>query len=61
MNHSALLEEMSRLCLTDAEAMNLLTEARIISDECVRVWDIAQPDLDQAINWLKSKKPTAPA
>lgn len=58
MNHSALLEQMKLLELTEAEAMHELSEARIISDNCVRVWDIAQPDLDRAINWLKSKRPS---
>lgn len=55
MNHALLLEEMKRLELTEAEAMHVLSEARIISDNCVRVWDIAEPDLSRAILWLKSK------
>lgn len=56
MTHHALLEQMKRLELTEAEAMHELSEARMISDNCVRVWDIAEPDLSRAINWLKSKR-----
>lgn len=49
MNHALLFEQMKRLELTEAEAMHVLSEARIISDNCVRVWDIAEPDLSRAI------------
>ena len=56
MNHQALLEQMKRLELTDAETVDVLQEARLISDNCIRVWDIAEPDLSIAINWLKSKR-----
>jgi hypothetical protein len=47
---------MKRLALTDAETVDVLLEARLISDNCIRVWDIAEPDLSIAIGWLKSKR-----
>ncbi len=56
MTHSDLLAQMKRLELTDPQVMHLLSEARLISDNCVRVWDIAEPDLSVAINWLRSKR-----
>lgn len=56
MTHSALLDQMKRLGLTDMEAMHELSEARLISDNCVRVWDIAQPDLTRCVQWLASKR-----
>lgn len=60
MNHSALLEQMKRLGLTDAEAMHELSEARLISDNCVKVWDIAQPDLTRCVEFLRMRKTPEP-
>lgn len=56
MTHTDLLEQMKRLELTDAQAMHLLSEARLISDNCVKVWDIAEPDLSSAFHWLRAKR-----
>lgn len=56
MNITPLLEQMKRLELTEPEVMHLLSEARLISDNCVRLWDIAEPDLSRAVQWLASKR-----
>jgi hypothetical protein len=56
-NHAHLLYQMKRLELTEPEVMHLLTEARIISDNCIRLWDIADPDLTKAVMWLMSPRP----
>ena len=41
--------------LTERLAINLLTDARIISDQCVNVHDVAEPDLTRAIVWLRER------
>jgi len=56
MTHQQLLAELKRLDLTEAEALTLLSDANVISDHCVRIWDIAQPDLDRAIQWFKVRR-----
>lgn len=56
MNTTQLLEQMKRLDLAESDALMLLTEARIISDHCLRVWDIAQPDLSRAVQWFTGKR-----
>ena len=56
MTHKELLDQMHRLELTEAEAMLLLNDAGLISDNCVRLWDIVEPDLSTAKQWLKAKR-----
>ena len=51
-----LLAQMKRLELSEPEVLNVLNEAGIISDQCVRLWDIPEPDLTRAVDWLKSKR-----
>lgn len=55
MNHQALLDQMKRLQLTTEEVMPILIEARIVSDNCVLIWDIAEPDLSRAVEFLKAR------
>lgn len=56
MTAADLLEQMKRLDLTEIEVMHELSEARLISDNCVRLWDIAEPDLANAVRWLQAKR-----
>lgn len=56
MTAAGLLEQMKRLELTEPELMHLLSEARLISDNCVRLWDIAEPDLSRAVQWLAARR-----
>jgi hypothetical protein len=51
-----LFSQMRRLQLTEAELMHYLTEAGLISDNCIRLWDIAEPDMTRAVNWLNTKR-----
>lgn len=57
MSHAQLMEQMKRLEYTEPQVMNLLSEARLISDNCVRLWDIAEPDLSRAVCFLSSPRP----
>lgn len=57
MSHAQLMEQMKRLEYTEPQVMNLLSEARLISDNCVRLWDIAEPDLGRAVLFLSSPRP----
>lgn len=50
-----LLATIHECGLTERLAMNLLTDARIISDNCVNVQDVAEPDLTLAIVWLRER------
>lgn len=56
MTAAALLEQMKRLELTEPQVMHVLSEARLISDNCVRLWDIAEPDLSRAVRWLQTRR-----
>lgn len=47
-----LLSEIARLGWTDNKALNVLVDFRIISDHCVTLQDIAEPDLTKAAKWL---------
>lgn len=57
MSHAQLMEQMKRLEYTEPQVMNLLSEARLISDNCVRLWDIAEPDLSRSVLFLTSPRP----
>lgn len=57
VSHAQLMEQMKRLEYTEPQVMNLLSEARLISDNCVRLWDIAEPDLSRAVCFLSSPRP----
>jgi hypothetical protein len=46
--------ELLRLGWTDTKALNTLVEYRLISDHCVTLQDIAEPDLTRAVKWLKT-------
>lgn len=56
MNHQAILEQFKRLGLTEPFGMSVLRDSNAISDNCVRVWDIAHKDIPAALNWLSSQK-----
>jgi hypothetical protein len=60
MNHHLLLREIRRLNLTETEAMLLLKDAYLISDNCIGVNDIAEPDLSAAINYFRALKTIKP-
>lgn len=51
-----LLAQMKRLGLSEPEVLNELNDAGLISDQCVRLWDIPEPDLTRAVGWLKTKR-----
>ena len=51
-----LLQAIEALGFTEIEAMNLLTEAGIISDNCVLSGDVAVANHPDAIRYLKSLK-----
>jgi len=56
VTHQTLLAELKRMDLTEPEALTLLSDAAVISDHCLRLWDIAQPDLDRAILWFRNQR-----
>ena len=55
MNHQALLDQMKRLQLTENAALTLLQDAQLISDHCLNLADIPEPDLSRAVEFLKAK------
>lgn len=56
MTHAQLLEQMKRLGLTEAQTINWLMDKNLISDHCIRIWDIAGPDLACAVQALASRQ-----
>lgn len=46
--------------LDEFQIMNQLTEAGIISDNCVRSEDVAHKDCETACNWLKDLQTPKP-
>lgn len=56
MTHNALLEQMNRLGLTEAQTINWLIDKNLISDHCLRLWDIAGADLTRAVHALASRQ-----
>ena len=55
MTLADILREFKRLGLLDSEGMMLLADSNTISDECVRVRDIAEEDIPAAVKWLKER------
>ena len=50
-----LLATIHECGLTERMAMNLLQDARIISDNCVNAEDVAEPDATKAKEWLMER------
>ena len=53
-NHQAILKEFKRLGLSEGEGMGLLEG--VISDNCIRIWDIAREDIPNALCRLRGMK-----
>ena len=55
-----ILAEFKRLDLNEGDGMALLAQSNTISDECVRVWDIAAKDQVAALIWLRRQPVSKP-
>lgn len=53
--NSELLKVMHDCGLSEAQGMNKLQEAGVISDLCVWVADVAESDVPNAVNYLKNQ------
>jgi hypothetical protein len=49
-----LLSELRRLGWSPTQALNILQDRGIVSDNCVTFKDISEPDLTRAVKWLKT-------
>lgn len=54
-----ILKEFDRLGLNEQQGMGLLADSHAISDNCIRIRDIATVDIPNAVAWLKRQKPNA--
>jgi len=57
-NHFTLLRAIASIRLDEIAAMNLLQDAGIVSDECVAIEDVANEDLERAIEFILKTPPT---
>lgn len=55
--HKDILSQFKRLNLSEGHGMALLAQRNIISDNCVRVWDIYRTDIQNVVTWLQARKP----
>ncbi len=56
MTTTDIIAQFERLGLDESKGMCLLADSNQISDNCVRAWDIAQADVNNAVQWLMRKR-----